>query len=68
MNKDRTGRLGVGLKHKLDARIFGAKLGAKIHDTKFGTKIHGAKLAAISASTPPTWPRPRRQTLWRRDV
>ena len=57
--KARAGRLGAGLKHKLGAVDLGAELGAK---------IHGAELGVMSASTPSTWPRPRRQTLWRRDV
>ena len=48
--KARAARLGVGLKHHLSARIFGAK-------------IYGAELVARSVSAPPTWPRPRRQTL-----
>ena len=66
--KARAGRLGTGLKHHLSARIFGAKLNANNHDAKLGAKIHGAELVAMSVSTPPTWPRPRRQNLWRRDV
>ena len=73
--KAQAGRLGAGLKHKLGAVDLGAKfdaklgaklcakLGAKIHGAELGAKIHGAELAAMSASTPPTWPRPRRQTL-----
>ena len=52
--KARAGRLGAGLKHKLGAVDLDAKLGAN---------NHGAELAAMSASTPPTWPRPRGQTL-----
>ena len=62
------GRLDAGLKHKLGAVDLGTKLGANNHGAELGSKIHGAELAAMSASTPPTWPRPRRQTLWRRDL
>jgi len=50
--------LGSGLKHKLNVSIFGAKLGVNNHGAKLGAKIHGAEPAAMSASTPPTWPRP----------
>ena len=52
--KARTERLDAELKHKL-----GAKLDANNHGAKLGAKIHGAELAAMSASTSPTWPRPR---------
>ena len=57
--KARAERLGAGLKHKLDS----VDLGANNHGTRLGTK-----LAAMSAFTPSTWPRPRRQNLWRRDM
>ena len=57
--KARTGRLGIGLKHHLDAidlgvaldaNNHGAKLGAKIYGTKLDVKIYGAKLSAKSPS------------------
>ncbi|XP_066323575.1 uncharacterized protein [Miscanthus floridulus] len=40
----------------LSANNDDAKLDAKIHGAELGAKIHGTKLAAMSASTPPTWP------------
>ena len=64
----RAGRLGTGLKHKVDAVDLGTKPGANNHGAKLGAKIHGVELPAMLASTPPTWPRPMRQNLWRRDV
>ena len=66
--KARVGRLGAWLKYKLGTVDLDAKLSAKIHGAELGAKIHDAELAAMSASTPPTWPGPRRQTLWRQDV
>jgi len=44
------GRLGVGLKHHL-----GAKLGAKIYGTKLGAMIYGARIygAELPAKSPP---------------
>ena len=53
------GRLGAKLKHKLGARIFGAKLGANNHGTKLGANNHGVKLGAkiygakVRAKSPP---------------
>ena len=65
--KARTARLCTGLKHHVGAIDLGAendaKLGANNHGAKLGAKIDGAELAAMSASTPSTWPQPRRQTL-----
>ena len=58
--KAQVGRLDAGLKHKLGA----VDLDANNHGAKLGAKIHGAELAAMSASTPPMWPRSRRQNLW----
>ena len=54
------GRLGAGLKHHLGAIDLGVENGAKL-----GANNPGTVLLARSASTPPTWTRPRRQTLWR---
>ncbi|XP_066323512.1 uncharacterized protein [Miscanthus floridulus] len=62
---------GPTCKDRLGARIYGVKLDAKIYGAKFGVKIHDAELAA---SHPRLYfdadvaLRPRRQTLWRRDV
>ena len=66
--KARAGRLSAELKHKLGGVDLDAKLDANNHGAKIGTKIHGAELAAMSASTPLTWPRSRHQDLWRQDV
>ena len=64
----KTGLGVVDLGAKLGTKIHGAKLGAKIQGAELGAKIHGTELIAMSASTPPMWPRPRRQNLWRLDV
>ena len=48
--KARTGRLGAGLKHHLDAKIYGVKLDARIYGAQLGDSIYDAELSVKSPS------------------
>ena len=61
--KARAERLGLGLKHHLDAIDHGAKLGAKIYGAELGVRVTGTELLAMS---PPRWL--RAQELGARDA